>query len=85
VILDAGVGTASDAALAMELGCDAVLCASAISRAHDPVAMARAIAIAVEAGRLARGAGRIPRRRYAEASTTDAGLADLRPDAVSAE
>ena len=88
VILDAGVGTASDAALAMELGCDAVLCASAISRAHDPVAMARAIAGAVEAGRLARGAGRIPRRRYAEASTAAVGLADLRvpgPDAVSAE
>ena len=59
VILDAGVGTASDAALAMELGCDAVLCASAISRAHDPVAMARAIRLAVESGRLARGAGRI--------------------------
>lgn len=74
VILDAGVGTASDAALAMELGCDAVLCASAISRAHDPVAMARAIRGAVEAGRLARGAGRIPRRLYAEASTPDAGL-----------
>ena len=69
VILDAGVGTASDAALAMELGCDAVLCASAISRAHDPVAMARAIRLAVEAGVLARGAGRIPRRLYAEAST----------------
>jgi thiazole synthase len=77
VILDAGVGTASDAALAMELGCDAVLCASAISRAHDPVRMARAIALAVEAGRLARGAGRIPRRRYAEASTPDEGLPDL--------
>ncbi|HWF24327.1 MAG TPA: thiazole synthase [Solirubrobacteraceae bacterium] len=77
VILDAGVGTASDAALAMELGCDAVLCASAISRAHDPVNMARAIASAVHAGRLARRAGRIPRRRYAEASTTGAGLADL--------
>ncbi|MDQ6804873.1 MAG: thiazole synthase [Actinomycetota bacterium] len=85
VILDAGVGTASDAALAMELGCDAVLCASAISRAHDPVAMARAIAAAVEAGRLARGAGRIPRRRYGEASTTRVGLANLRPDAVRAE
>jgi thiazole synthase len=88
VILDAGIGTASDAVLAMELGCDAVLCASAISRAHDPVAMARAIASAVEAGRLARGAGRIPRRRYAEASTTDVGLADLGvrdPDAVGAE
>ena len=77
VILDAGVGTASDAALAMELGCDAVLCASAISRARDPVAMARAIAGAVEAGRLARGAGRIPRRRYAEASTPDAGIPDF--------
>jgi thiazole synthase len=74
VILDAGVGTASDAALAIELGCDAVLCASAISRSHDPVAMARAIRLAVEAGTLARGAGRIPRRRYAEASTTEEGL-----------
>jgi thiazole synthase len=77
VVLDAGVGTASDAALAMELGCDAVLCASAISRAEEPVAMARAVAGAVEAGRLARRAGRIPRRRYAEASTTDAGLPEL--------
>jgi thiazole synthase len=74
VILDAGVGTASDAAFAIELGCDAVLCASAISRAHDPVAMATAIRLAVEAGWLARGAGRIPRRRYAEASTPDEGL-----------
>jgi thiazole synthase len=74
VILDAGVGTASDATLAIELGCDAVLCASAISRAHDPAAMARAIRLGVEAGRLARGAGRIPRRRYAEASTPDEGL-----------
>ena len=74
VILDAGVGTASDAALAMELGCDAVLCASAISRAHDPVAMARAIRAGVEGGRLARRAGRIPRRLHAEASTPDAGL-----------
>jgi thiazole synthase len=74
VVLDAGVGTASDAALAMELGCDAVLCASAISRAHDPVAMARAIRLAVQSGMLARGAGRIPRRRYAEASTPQEGL-----------
>jgi thiazole synthase len=74
VVLDAGVGTASDAALAMELGCDAVLCASAISRALDPLAMARAIRLAVEAGVLARGAGRIPRRRYAEASTQEEGL-----------
>jgi thiazole synthase len=69
VVLDAGVGTASDAALAMELGCDAVLCASAISRAHEPVAMARAIRLSVEAGYLARSAGRIPRRLHAEAST----------------
>ena len=60
LILDAGVGTASDAALAMELGCDAVLCASAIARAQDPVAMARAIRAGVEGGRLARLAGRIP-------------------------
>jgi thiazole synthase len=74
VVLDAGVGTASDAALAMELGCDAVMSASAISRAHDPVAMARAIRAAVEAGRLARGAGRIPRRLYAEASTPETGV-----------
>ena len=77
VILDAGVGTASDAALAMELGCDAVLCASAVSRAHDPSAMARAIRGAVDAGRLARRAGRIPRRLHAEASTPDAGLPEF--------
>ncbi|MDQ3632609.1 MAG: thiazole synthase [Actinomycetota bacterium] len=77
VVLDAGVGTASDAALAMELGCDAVLCASAISRAQDPVAMALAIRAGVEGGRLARCAGRIPRRLYAEASTSDAGLPDF--------
>jgi thiazole synthase len=81
VILDAGVGTASDAAFAIELGCDAVLCASAISRAHDPVAMAHAIRLAVESGRLARGAGRIPRRRYAEASTPDEGLPVFDPAA----
>ncbi len=77
VILDAGVGTASDAALAMELGCDAVLCATAISRAEDPVAMARAIRLATEAGRLARRAGRIPRRLYAQASTPEEGTADF--------
>ncbi len=77
VVLDAGVGTASDGALSMELGCDSVLCASAHSRAHDPVAMARAIRAGVEGGRLARGAGRIPRRLYAEASTPDAGLPDF--------
>jgi thiazole synthase len=84
VILDAGVGTASDAALAMELGCDAVLCASAISRAHDPVAMARAIRLGVQGGRLAHRAGRIPRRHYARASTPEAGRpefeADLSPE-----
>jgi thiazole synthase len=74
VVLDAGVGTASDAAFAIELGCDAVLCASAISRAHDPAAMARAIRLAVEAGALAAGAGRIPRRRYAAASTPEDGV-----------
>jgi thiazole synthase len=77
VILDAGIGTASDAALAMELGCDGVLCASAIARAEDPVAMARAIAGAVQAGWLAGRAGRIPRRLYAQASTSDRGLPDL--------
>ena len=79
VVLDAGVGTASDAALALELGCDAVLCASAISRAHDPVAMATAIKLAVQAGRLAAGAGRIPQRRYARASTSEAGMPELTP------
>src|SRR5215207_9040765 len=79
VILDAGVGTASDAALAMELGCDGVLCASAIARAEDPVSMAHAIRGAVEAGRLARGAGRIPRRLHAEASSPSQGMADITP------
>lgn len=77
VILDAGVGTASDAALAMELGCDAVLVASAVTRARHPVAMAEAMGLAIRAGRLAAGAGRIPRRLHAEASTSWAGMADL--------
>src|SRR5947208_9703424 len=77
VVLDAGVGTASGAALAMELGCDAVLCASAISRSEDPVAMARAIRLGVEGGRLAHRAGRIPRRLYAQASTTDEGRGEF--------
>jgi thiazole synthase len=77
VVLDAGIGTASDAALAMELGCDAVMVASAISRAEDPVRMAGAMRAAVHAGRLARGAGRIPRRLYARPSTPDEGLPDL--------
>jgi thiazole synthase len=77
VILDAGVGTASDAAVAMELGCDGVLVASAITRAQDPAGMAEAMRKAVEAGRLAHRSGRIPRRLYAEASTTFEGLPDL--------
>lgn len=77
VILDAGIGTASDAALAMELGCDGVLAASAIARAKDPVTMARAIRLAVEAGRYAFEAGRIPRSLYAEASSPIEGAADL--------
>ncbi len=85
VILDAGIGTASDAALAIELGCDGVLCASAISRAHDPVAMATAIRLGVQAGALAAGAGRIPRRRYAQAATPDEGMPVLTiaPDTVA--
>ena len=74
VILDAGIGTASDAALAMELGCDAVLIASAVTRAVDPARMAAAMRHAVAAGRLAFGAGRIPRRYHALASTSDEGL-----------
>ena len=77
VVLDAGIGTASDATLAMEHGADAVLVASAISRAADPVAMATAIRLGVEAGALARVAGRIPRRTYAHASTTFEGTPDL--------
>ncbi len=77
VVLDAGIGTASDAALAMELGCDAVMAASAIARAEDPVRMARAMRHAVEAGRLARLAGRIPRRLYATASTPEEGMAEF--------
>jgi len=77
VILDAGIGTASDAALAMELGCDAVLLASAISRAKDPDLMAKAMKLAVEGGRAARQAGRIPKRLYAEASTPEEGMPGL--------
>jgi thiazole synthase len=77
VILDAGIGTASDAVLAMELGCDGVLIASAVTRARDPAAMAEAMAYAVRAGRLAAQAGRIPRRLYAQASTTMDGRPDL--------
>jgi thiazole synthase len=75
VIVDAGVGTASDAAVALELGCTAVLMNSAIAGAKDPVRMARAMRLAVEAGRLAYEAGRIPRRLYANASSPLDGLA----------
>jgi thiazole synthase len=69
VVLDAGVGTASDAALAMEVGCAAVLAASAVTRAQDPPRMAQALRLAVEAGRAARAAGRIPRQAGARASS----------------
>ncbi|AXB45547.1 thiazole synthase [Amycolatopsis albispora] len=69
VVLDAGIGTASDATLAMELGCDAVLLSTAVTRAQDPERMALAMRSAVTAGRLARGAGRIPQRFWAQASS----------------
>ncbi len=74
VVLDAGIGTASDAALAMELGCAAVMLNSAVAKARDPVAMAGAMRRAVEAGRAARRAGRIPKRGYAEPSSPQLGL-----------
>jgi thiazole synthase len=77
VILDAGIGTASDAALAMELGCDGVLVATAVNRAHGPAAMARAMRLATEAGYLARRAGRIPVRFFAEPSSPSEGRADF--------
>jgi thiazole synthase len=77
VICDAGTGTASDAALAMELGCSAVLLASAVSRAEEPVLMARAMRDAVAAGFAARRAGRIPERLHATASTPEEGLPEL--------
>ena len=74
IIVDAGVGTASDAAIAMELGCDGVLMNTAIAGAKDPVRMARAMKLAVEAGRDAFLAGRIPRKRFASASSPVDGL-----------
>jgi thiazole synthase len=80
VILDAGAGTASDAALAMELGCAAVMLASAVTRAQEPILMAEAMRHAVEAGRLAHRAGRIPRRHFAEASSPTQGVAALDPE-----
>ncbi len=74
VIVDAGVGTASDAAVAMELGCDGVLMNTGIAGAKDPVSMARAMRLAVEAGRLAYLSGRIPRKLYAQASSPIEGM-----------
>ena len=77
IVLDAGIGTASDAALAMELGCDAVLLATAVTRAQDPIRMGEAFKHAVIAGRLASQAGRIPKREHALASSDMAGRPDL--------
>ena len=74
VIVDAGVGTASDAAIAMELGADAVLLNSAVARAEDPVKMAAAMKLGVQAGRLARISGRIPKSRYGSASSPEIGV-----------
>jgi len=74
VLVDAGVGTASDAAIAMELGCDGVLMNTAIAEAKDPILMAAAMKKAVEAGRLAYLAGRMPRKLYADPSSPVAGL-----------
>jgi thiazole synthase len=81
VIVDAGVGTASDATIAMELGCDGVLMNTAIAGAKDPVAMARAMRLAVEAGRLAFKAGRIPKKLYATASSPIEGIPEWGPTA----
>ncbi|GHJ38196.1 thiazole synthase [Streptomyces sp. TS71-3] len=80
VILDAGAGTASDAAFAMELGCAGVMLASAVTRAQEPVLMAEAMRLAVAGGRLAYRSGRIPRRHFAEASSPAEGLARLDPE-----
>jgi thiazole synthase len=81
VIVDAGLGSAADAAEAMELGASGVLVNTPIAKAKDPVAMARAVGLAVEAGNLSRLAGRIPKRRYASASSTEEGISEL-PDAA---
>ena len=78
VIVDAGVGTASDASVAMELGSSAVLMNTAIAQAKDPLKMARAMRLAIEAGRLAYESGRMPRRLYAQASSPEEGLIDVR-------
>ena len=76
IIVDAGVGTASDASIAMELGCDGVLMNTAIAGARDPVLMAHAMRLAIEAGRAAFRAGRIPRKRYASASSPLDGMVE---------
>jgi thiazole synthase len=78
VIVDAGVGTASDVAFAMELGVDGVLLNTAIAHARDPLLMARAMRAACDAGRFAFQAGRIPRRLYAQASSPEEGVINLR-------
>jgi thiazole synthase len=85
VILDAGIGTASDACVAMELGCDGVLVASAVTRAQHPALMAEAIRDAVVAGRAAHRAGRIPRRRHAQASTSFAGMIEADSDGADSD
>ncbi len=74
VLVDAGVGTASDAALAMELGCDGVLMNTAIAHAKDPIRMARAMKLAIQAGRLSYLAGRMPKKSYADPSSPVSGL-----------
>lgn len=84
VIVDAGVGTASDAAVAMEIGADAILMNTAIAGARDPVKMARAMRLAVEAGRLAYEAGRIPKKLYATASSPFEGLIQAAPRGAGA-
>lgn len=81
VVCDAGIGCASDAAIAMELGLDAVLCNTAVAQAQDPEAMAEAIQLAVRAGRLSHLAGRIPRHDHAEASSRGAGFGHLKAGA----
>lgn len=80
VVLDAGAGTASDVSFAMELGCAAVMLASAVTRAQQPALMADAMRLATESGRLAYRAGRIPRRHFAEASSPTSGVAQLDPE-----
>ncbi|MBT5048769.1 MAG: thiazole synthase, partial [Rhodospirillaceae bacterium] len=77
IIVDAGVGTASDAAIALELGCDGILLNTAVAGARDPVKMARAMRLGIEAGRLAFEAGRIPKKLYATASTPVDGAIEL--------